>query len=90
MAVRGCGYNRPLARAGQSWNPVSDEAFEAEADRCPSAGTRERFADIQPGLAELLEQAGVPLTTELPRFNELVRSKGVPTIILSQDAAARR
>ncbi len=62
----------------------------AGADRRPSAGTRERFADIQPGLAELLEQAEVTLATELPRFNELVRSKGVPAIILRQDADARR
>ena len=62
----------------------------AEADRRPSAGTRERFADIQPGLAELLEQVEVTLTTELPRFNELVRSKGVPAIILRRDADARR
>ncbi len=88
--MRGCGYNRPLAQAGQSWNPVSDEAFEAEADRCPSAVTRERFADVQPCLAELLEQVEVTLTTELPRFNELVRSKGVPAIILRRDADARR
>ena len=62
----------------------------AGADRRPSAGTRERFADIQPGLAELLEQVEVTLTTELARFNELVRSKGVPAIILRQDADARR
>jgi len=38
----------------------------------------------------LLEQVEVTLTTELPCFNELVRSKGVPAIILSQDADARR
>ena len=62
----------------------------AEADRRPSAGVQERFADIQPGLAELLEQVEVTLATELPRFNELVRSKGVSAIIVSQEADARR
>ena len=62
----------------------------AETDRRPSAGARARFADIRPGLAELLEQVEVTLATELPRFNELVRSTGVPAIILSQDPDARR
>jgi hypothetical protein len=57
----------------------------AETDRRPSAGARERFADVRPGLAELLEQVEVTLGAELPRFNELVRSKGVPAIILSRD-----
>lgn len=57
----------------------------AETDRRPSAGARERFTDVSPGLAELLEQIEVTLGAELPRFNELVRSKGVPAIILSRD-----
>ena len=57
----------------------------AETDRRPSEGVRDRFEDIRPGLAELLGQVRITLDTELPQFNDLVRSKGVAPIIIKRE-----
>lgn len=58
-------------------------AYVAGFDYQPTEGAYRRFEDLKPQLAELLGQLQGVIDTDLASFNELVRSKNVPPVVLS-------
>jgi photosystem II stability/assembly factor-like uncharacterized protein len=56
-------------------------------DKRPSKGEYQRFEDLKPELAKLQTQLDQVLKTDLAKFNELVRSKNVPPIIVARPGA---
>jgi hypothetical protein len=59
----------------------------AGPDAKPRPGDLERFEDLKPQLDKLLNDLQHVYATELDSFNELVRSKGVPAVIIPRKRA---
>src|SRR5439155_3614673 len=53
-------------------------------DGRPTAGALARFEDLKPELARLLGQLKQVFDTDLASFNQLVRGKAVPSVILTK------
>ncbi len=61
----------------------------AGPDGRPTAGSRTRFEDLKPQLARLLGQLKQVLDSDLGSFNQLVRGKGVPPVIMLKEISQK-
>ena len=61
----------------------------AGPDGAPTAGSSMRFEDLKPKYSELLGQLKQVLDTDVANFNQLIRSKGVPPVILLKEASPK-
>ena len=61
----------------------------AGPDARPTAGSYTRFEDLKPRLAQLLGRLKQVLDADLASFNQLVRGKGVPPVILLKEAGQK-
>jgi photosystem II stability/assembly factor-like uncharacterized protein len=61
----------------------------AQPDAAPSEGASQRFEDLKPDLARLMGDYRKVVDSELGKFNELVKGKGVGPVISGAGAARR-
>ena len=61
----------------------------AGPDGAPTAGSSTRFEDLKPKYSELLGQLKQVLDTDVANFNQLIRSKGAPPVILLKEASPK-
>lgn len=57
----------------------------AAPDSRPPRGAYDRYEDLKPELPRILDQIRQVFTTDLAKFNELVKSKGVQPVVTKKD-----